>query len=402
MKVSKIKLKNNIILIYLVLFFFNILFCFNDKHINAAVNVRYMVIPYIDINNTIFLTITTIITIICISALEKLKINREALLLLFRCGLFFVPIIYMSGDFNVGVSYAIIQCFLAFLIGSNYTGEKKHVIRILLISSIILAGEVFYTLIYNNLTVFSNNIKWYMVLPIGKSNYIACYLLPLYVIVSRYYEDNKKFLIIYTGIMFFAILGTASKLALVMVLAYLLYQFYIKRLKGKNLTKVNLARFTVEVFFVAICVFIIIVFNGNGISTIVSRFTSINIFESRLKVYSASMDYIFANPLLGRSAFTFFVFDTYKAHNLILESLIETGMIGTLLFGTVLINVYNNIARMKNKKDKYVIAGFFIMYLLQGLIEPNLFVSNSDTFFWIIIGIGGYSIKKEEKKNDKI
>lgn len=385
MKLKKENIKDRLIIFYLSIFCFCMLFGFNDEHIEDAVNLKYMVVPYININITMFLACSSFVMICLILIFKKFKIDKIVLLFIVRILLYCIPITYISGEFKIGTLYAIIQCVFAYFIGINLTTKNKNIINVLFLFSIGIACEVFYTLIANNLTIFSDNIKWFMVIPLGKSNYISCYLVPLYVIVSRYYEQNKKFYLIYTVVMLLAVLGTSSKLALILMIAYIIYQFIQKNFRGKRIAKRKIILVFIEIILIIIVAIIFIYKNQKGIETIISRFTTTNIFEARIYVYKEALGLIYNNPLFGRSAYKFKVYDTYKAHNFILESLVQTGIIGTIILAMIFYFVIKNIINIEEYKIKYAIKGFIVIYLIQGLIEPNLFIAVSDTFFWTIV-----------------
>lgn len=386
MKISREKILSFTIYLYVVIFAFLSLFTFNDDHINSAVNMKNMVIPYYNLNITIALCVLSIVSIFVVSVINKKKyIDIVFLLLLFRACIYLIPIIYIRGDFNIGTVFAAFQCTLVYYICLNSKTKTKVIINILTIFSLLIAFEVFYTLLYNHLSILSNKIKWFMVIPLGKSNYIACYLVPLYVVVSRYYENNKIFYCLYTIIMFLGILGTASKLALILISTYIIYQINKNMIFKKKILSKNLLSFLLKVTALTLAMVFFVKYNSSGFNNILDRFTSNNIFESRLYVYSEAIDLFLKNPILGRSAFVFKVYDSYKAHNFLIESLVETGIFGTILFLSALILIYKKINKIKNYRLKYLILGFITIYLIQGLIEPNLFIVNSDTFFWLTI-----------------
>lgn len=385
--------RDNLITVFFILFFILMLFGFNDEVTSSSVVYKNIVVPYFNINITIALALLSIITIIFLIIFKKRKIDIITLLLFVRIGLYSIPIIYVTGDFKIGVFYAMFQCAFSYFIGSNSNKEFKSIVNLLIIYTIAITIEEIYVLVINNISIFSSSLKWYMVLPMGKSNYISCVLLPIYVLVSRFYKENKIFTLFYTMIIFFAILATGSKLALILFLLYMFYEHILKSLFQKHYTK-NIVIGFVEILITIIIIILLVNKYYTGILTIIMKFTQNNIFENRILVYKDVIDLIFEHFFFGRSAYTYNAFDAVKAHNFIFESLIQTGIIGTVIYIYALIKIFKGFKKINNSNVKYAITGFFVIYLIQGLAEPNLFGAVSDAFFWIMIGIGmSYSRK---------
>lgn len=69
------------------------------------------------------------------------------------------------------------------------------------------------------------------------------------------------------------------------------------------------------------------------VNIILGRFGVSTLFSNRINVYKETMELIFQHLLFGRSAYSYHVFDAVKAHNWLLESLVQTGLIGTAVYG---------------------------------------------------------------------
>lgn len=388
MKVKKNYIKNKLTTIYIVLFFICMLFGFNDEHLTDSIVYKNMVIPHFNINITIVLCIISAGITILFMILKKCKFDNIFLVLFMRIIFYSIPIFYINGDFKIGVYYAIIQCVFSYFIGINSNKTIDELIKLLFFYSIAICIEIFYVLLINRITPFSDDLKWFMILPMGRNNYIACVLMPIYVMVINYFDDRKIFQWVYFLIIFIAILSTGSRLALILFLSYSIYHFLSKYVMSKKISKKRMTMYAIEFLFIVSFVFLLLTNYSGLINNVTKRFLNNNIFESRLLVYKDSLRYIYENPILGRSAYSYTAYDVVKAHNFFLESLVQTGIVGTLLYIICLYIVIKRINDIKDYKIKKTIKAFFIMYLVQGAIEPNLFGVASDTFFWLIIGIG--------------
>ena len=388
--------------LFSITFFCIMLFAF-DADLAETTIYNNLVIPHLKVNITIIMATISFVTVGLISVLKSSsKISIIVLLLLVRFILYFLPYFYMTGEFKIGIAYAMLQCAIAYYIGSSYKTDFSIFVKILLIFSIALAIEVFSVLVINHISIFAVDLKWYMVLPLGKSNYISCILLPIFVLVDRFYKYGRRWLMLaYTGFMFAAVVGTGSKGAMILFLGYFVYKIIRNMVISKKISRKVLVRSS-AVFLVVILVIVLIIQHfHSGISNIVLKFITNNIFENRIKVYYDVVKLIFQHLLLGRSAYSYIAFDATKAHNFLLESLLQTGIIGTLIFVYVLTLLWKKVKYISDESTRFAMIGFFCIYLIQGLYEPNMFGTVSNTFFLLIVGIGCSRNAFYEKRNGR-
>lgn len=389
--------KHMLLEIILSLFIFFCLFGFNNDHFNSSTTNTSIVIPYINVNFSVLLFLLSIFSFCIILNKKKLNFNNISLLLFLRIFFYFIPLLYFKEDsnFQIGIAYSIIQCFFSFFIGFNAKKIKyKNIVNILFTYTIFIFFEEIATLLLHNISIFSSNLKWFMVIPVGRNNYISCILLPTFILVSKYYSNNKIFKFIYSFIIFIAILATGSRLALILFLLYIIYDLLFvnnKFLITKN--KLSIL-FIIIIFLSGIILFSKHSFN---LSEMFNRIFSSSLYKNRFMVYKDSIKLFFKNPLLGRSAFSYNVFDVRKCHNFFLESLVQTGIIGTVIYTMAIFLSIKNINQIQELKIRESLKGFVIMWLIQGLMEPNLFGLVSDFYFWIIVGLAN-SVFVEERR----
>lgn len=373
--------------IFIILFCFLMLFGFNTDRLTESIIYSIIVIPYFNVNITMFLAITSTLCAI-ILILFKAKLDSTSIALFLRIFFYSIPILYIIGDFKIGVFYSVIQCFLAYFIGLNSEKNINTLTKILIVYTTAICLEVFYVLIANKITMFSETLKWFMIIPMGRYNYITCMLLPTYIFVTNIYKSKFKFKIIYSIIIFLAILSTGSRLALLLFIGYNIYDISKLYFKKKKITKNKILRDFLLIIVIIVGSIFIYQQKQDAISTLLSKFNFESLTKSRFLVYKDIFELISQNPIFGRSAFAYKAFDAIKAHNFILESLVQTGIVGTAIFFFALYKSIKKVSLINNKQIKNAFLGFIIMYLIQGLMEPNLFGSTSDTFFWLITGIG--------------
>lgn len=167
------------------------------------------------------------------------------------------------------------------------------------------------------------------------------------------------------------------------------------------LNKKNTRHLFVSVAIIIIICVIFWPFISPAITNILSRYSN-SIFSSRLQVYQESLKVFLKHPLLGRAAYSYSVYDANNAHNFILESLIQTGIIGTLVYFLCLILVIKKLNCIVDKNARKGFLFYLAAILFQGLAEPNMFGLRSDSMLWIVLTFGiALSINNFTNKDNK-
>lgn len=390
------KITNSFSLIFFILFSVVLLFFFDEKLFEASGSYQNVVAPYINANITISMAFISFIIVFLIMLFKRFTIDKIAMILFFRIPLYFIPVFYISGEFKIGTSFAVVQCLLAYFIGSQYNNSFKSVLKILFLINIIASIQVFYTVFYYKVSIFDSSLKWYMVTPVGRSNYITCITLSSFYFIDNYLKDKGKNILrlLFIGFNIATIICTGSKFAIILIIGYFIINFILVLLHGKfNKPLLNLGLILFISFIFALNIENIIPF----ISKLTSKF-SLTIFNNRLLVYKDALNLFAINPIFGRSAYAYVVFDAVISHNFILESLVQTGIIGTLIYLTSIFLVLYKLLKNKNCDFKKYFCVFIVGYLIQGLEEPNLFEILSDCYFWLICGITMSFLRKKSFK----
>lgn len=380
---SRFRLSDFLIMSFWAIYLFVRLWVADSENLNESYQAA-MVVPYFNGNIGTIMLVLTVIVFGGLLIVNNLKIDSSFPLFLLRIGLYFIPILYIEGEFRFGVAYAIIQTMLAYYIGYNYKGKLKTIINMLIVATLILLGQIFYILLYNELSIFGNN-KWFMRLPGGQTNYLGAFLVISYVIVDLFYADSKKAIkYLYFVLMWLGLWCTGTRSGILVLIGYYFFKWIKNILASKGITVKRLFFGLVIIFGIGISLILI----KDEILNRLNSFTFEGMTSNRLKVYQEIIDIIFEKPVLGRSAFSYFAFDTQYAHNFLLESLVQTGIVGTIIYLFIWFSCYRKISKIQNKQLRLLFQVFTIITLMHGTMEPNLFSVASDTFVWFLLGIG--------------
>lgn len=388
--IKRIGITFNGTFVFLVGLIFIDLFGFNPERMEGSVVTKNLVLPYVSLNITVAMLGLSIIacTMIFIGRRNRRE-SKDLLILLMRIPLYLIPILYIQGDFKIGVAYAVVQCALAYYIGTNNTSKYSFILNFLILLILGLSIEVFAVVLLNKLSIFSPDIKWYMVIPIGKSNYITCVILPIYVAAVEFYRNKWKPIISlgFSLFIFIALLSTGSKFSLVLFVGYWAVRLVILIWRNQTSAKDKFIRNLMLGFVCIGGIISIFVTHSTQVNIILNRFGTSTLFSNRLKVYSETANLILQHFIFGRSAYSYHVFDAAKAHNWILESLVQTGIVGTLIYGYLICSCAMKISRIHQKNIKRSMIAYIAIYLIQGMVEPNLFGTLSDALFWLMMGV---------------
>ena len=407
MKKSSLKPKTQysdlIIILFWAAFLFTYIFIVDRNNLDEE-TLSVFIIPYVNLNVTVVMAVITFFVVVALVCLDKLRFDGDMYIFFARIIFYFVPVLYISGDFEYGTAFSMILTMLSYYIGLNYRGSIKLIINILIAASIFVCLQLIFILVVRHLSVFDmDDLKYYMRLPMGRTNYVGVFLIACYVMVDNLYASRKSILkYLYFTLLIFCLLSAGTRSGILVLCGYFIFKFcrYVHAIRYK--------RFSIKkiIIFASACVLVVcaggVLFIAKG-EEISRMFSYDSMVKSRLRVYAEALGYFFKNPLLGRSAYVYHVYDSVDSHNFLLESLVQTGVIGTVLFFMTVISAYRQICRIKNDNVRRMLKVFIIITFIHGSVEPNLFTIKSDVFFWFIAGAGvGYSHMKLAASRKKI
>lgn len=386
--------KNNVcdivILVFWCLFFLIHSFVVNEENMSSESSER-IIIPYINANSTILVLGITLLTLVVLVIFQRIRFDKIFPVFLIRIALYFIPMLYITGEYKWGLACAIFQTMFAYYIGCSYGGNFKKVVNIMIVFSLVMGAEIVSVLLLRNLSIFDiMDIKYYMRLPIGQTNTLGCLIVIIYIVTDVFYAKSRHQIIktVYFLFLLFCLLATGTRSGIILMVLYYVYKFVHFLFVDKV---VNVKSFIWKVFLFATLVLItllVFIYNFDLVVPIIKRFTIDSMSENRIKVYSEVWSWFLMNPILGRSAYSFHAFDASKAHNWLLESLVQTGIVGTAIYLILLYSVYRKTRNIQSTVVRKTIRAFIIVTLIHGSVEPNLFSFMLDTFFWFFVGAG--------------
>lgn len=379
---------------------------------------KELLIPiYIQKSSTIASILILGISIIPVILNRKFYFDLISLILFIRVFIYLIPLLYTNNfEGYLGNYVSVIVSFSAYFIASQKIYQNpKSLIKLINYLFLILLSTISLQVIYMFLALNKqfgelsiNFFKLYLAIPLGSSNYIACMILPLLIYV--FYSDIvKKFKISAIIISLFAILIIQSKNAIFILVIFFAFRFlkhFIIKIRNYITAENKNFIFVISIFVLTVLIYFIyllfsyllvklnmgLVYNGDSI------YKSLNALSSgRLDVYLDELNRWTMNIYLGNGLG--YNVGQLKAHNWIIDLLVQSGVIGLTLFIIALYSWNKRIHSMLNVN--YVLRSIYfsvIIILIQGLAEVSIFTISIDTILWFMIGFS-ISITNYEKKN---
>lgn len=233
----------------------------------------------------------------------------------------------------------------------------------------------------------------------GKSNYLAAFyvlIIPI-AIGSFYYFKSKKWKILLIPLIMLMIFGIMITLSRGGIIALFISVFIL-------FTRI-LKRKTILSFLVIVIIISLVIFLNpltNILFTRISSFETTGSYFSRINFYMEVWAAFLKNPLTGvgignLSYYSTFIIPAHgapSAHNIILGSLGEIGLIGSifyfLIFSLLIIENIKNYRAETNESIKILQWSFFsaiIGALLHSMVEPIFEGFQFSIMFWIVAGL---------------
>jgi len=330
-----------------------------------------------------------IISFIRMLIIGKIKLTYYSTIMLIYGALLALSL-FWAKDFEYGFTtlYWYMTCFILTLFVSNFVDRKEKIYSI--INAYMIAGVVLSLLLYSvySLDIFdvAANSKYGLRLggEIGNANAIGLSLafsvcFALYLLVNFKNSITKKILYIVsiciTGPVLFL---SGSKKALFVLLFGILYMFITYK-TDKKIIFSKLKGLSVSIAFLFLVYWLLnnvsafwyigqrvnemfLTFQGQGVSN--TDLTRINMINTSIEQFSNA-------PLLGNGiAHSRVVFGTYS-HNNYVEILMNTGIVGFLIYYSVyLISIYKSYRISKDEESLVIIIRFILITLT--IIEMGL------------------------------
>lgn len=380
--------------------FLILLFC-TSYTLNNVVEIH---VKYLNVNSIYLLCIFSLLFFV-IACIRKYDINRISIMLVISIAFGVIPLMYTTNlDSYFGNYLTVIISGITFYIISNTKKDFTDIIyKLLCLISLIISVQVIYTeyMIFGNLS-FSNisneSIKLFMKIPIGSSNLIAAFLLPLLIFIESYGDKSRiKHLICLINIYSLVLCRSKNALSLFFIIIFYLFakRIYFFIIKDKSFSK-NKKLIIIMFINAMLLLGVILTFNiilnilnslrfdyyisplSNGILNKIDTISS-----GRVVVYLDEINRIKDHIIFGNG----FAYELgmKRSHNWVIDLLVQRGIIGLYIYSYCL---YNILKIRLNNKDKFIKSSFnlLLVIFIQGLFEVTVFTLGIDLLIWSISG----------------
>lgn len=336
----------------------------------------------------------------------KIKFTWIPLILLLRLIIFCINAVFVRVSMSTVLEQITITLcsVLIFLCGYNFLSQnKKELNAVLTAFSLVTSIQILVSVIYARFD------KAGIVAGIGQSNYAACFLL-LCIAYLLFVKTNRfeKIVIILDIVALLATQSFGAYLALFIVLVV----FFIKNINWHS-RKVRRSVFLILcVCAIGAVIFFNTSFGVGAWNKITEKIFYLlqgnwkNFGSSRGELFAFSWNNIKRNLLFGTiENYSPFVSEAnplsrwqgFRTHNILLESLLLYGIVGTVLNAVIALYIcfYGKI-RIKRDKTKYAFVPCFLAVIIHGMVEPSIFSLHFEIFIWLLIGAflsGGRAVK---------
>lgn len=357
---------------------------------------------------------------IFVSFFKKQRIDKITGALLVSATLGILPYSYSDyvGSYW-GNYFPLLISVIAYYICLQSKGDYvERIYRILCLVSVILSLQIIITEFgfFSGLSFGNFNnllIKGAMNLPIGSSNLIAAYLLPIIVFLVSY--KRKTLTILVTLLSTYALILCRSKNAISIILLILFFVLarkvygYIFRDKTANRNQKLIAILAVSVFFGLLLILGLYVLNAIIVDLQFEYYSPYkNTVLNYLDSISSGRIAVYHHELIRASEHLFFgngfgyELGQTKSHNWIIELLVQKGIVGLFIYLFCIISVFRTGLR-HYKDDRFIRACIHLLLVIfiQGLFEITVFTVGIDFLIWSISGFMMARVIRIQKTNQK-
>ena len=350
-------------------------------------------VPYLSFNKSLWMLIVSVICTLFVILLKikTFKPNSIIFLLVLLCVYNYIPVLQgrILADQTFWYHYSMVLFMpFVYVIYTNYPGNVNNLIKIFTLFSILIVIQEFLTILFNGYSYSSLDYKHNLRLPLAHSNIIAVILLSILVLRISYYSGYFKGFV-YNSIILLGLILTKSRGAIIFFIAWIILLVY--QHKYGNLSKSVIAKVICGVLIIVV----IIVFSP-AIQKFLFKTTLDDIYfwstatSGRTDIFILAIELFFSNPLFGEGLgvtnydIGYEVINT-GVHNVLIDYLVQCGIIGTLIYGYAIYLVYH-------KGNKKVISykafeNGIMVILLYSMTEVCYFNFPCLYFLWTFCGL---------------
>lgn len=350
-------------------------------------------VPYLSFNKSLWMLIVSVICslFVILLKLKNYRLNSIVFLLILLGVYNYLPVfqgrIIADQTFWYHYSMVLFMPFV-YVIYLNYPGDVNDLIKIFTLFSIIIVIQELLTILYNGYSYSSLDYKHNLRLPLAHSNIIAVILLSIVVLRISYYNDYLNGFV-YNLVILLGIILTKSRGAIIFFMAWIILLIY--QHKYGNLSKSVILKVICSIVFI-----IVVIFCFPSIQQFLFKTTLNNNYfwstatSGRTDIFILAIELFFSNPLFGEGLgvtnydIGYEVINT-GVHNVIIDYLVQCGIIGTLIYGYIIYLVYHK-GKKKVISNKAFENGITVI-LLYSMVEVCYFNFPCLYFLWAFCGL---------------
>ena len=311
---------------FLIGFFLLLLFCVSGE---SELSKRIVVFS-IEGSKPILAAIMLLLAF-CLTCVHGMKVRTDSItkLLIVRFVLYLIPCFFVqeSSQLQIGLIAAVACSFMAYSVGKEGICTDKFIAFVMCVAAIVISLQVLTTAQVRGLSINSSDLKWWMVIPIGQTNAIGTYFIPMIIVIDGYRNTRKgmfrNILTIIEVCLIASILFMGSRSTLVLIGIYLIIRYLVPRAK---ISKQMMTRMLVIIPIIIVGLIVFLMKNMSVMVQFAGQFSFDSLTYTRFKVYQEALAVFGQHLLFGRGAYAYKVYDAVMAHNFVLESLIESGI----------------------------------------------------------------------------
>jgi len=335
--------------------------------------------------------------------------------------IFSVSLLFSKDPLRGGyvIFYFIVAFFLRYTL-LIFVPSEKYIPRVNILLSLIPILIVCMSIFFSyrqGISLYQSIMMRNVVMTLGKSNALATYLLSLAPVLLGIFfmKDSKSYfvsILSFAGFIFciFGIIMTSSRGGTISFL-FGIVLFFILSVREIKRNKIS--------FFLVIAGFLIFLLYEGGLLTKLA-FRSQKMFMSanwyaRLDMWGVAKEMFISSPLIGKGLGSYAFFYSQlgnfyssgmratHAHNMILQLLSETGLLGTIIFFALIFLLLGNSFKYNSRLKQGKLIGFGAIVgcfalLLHSMVEPTIFSPSGMAFLLFLLSFNEFIYAMEKKK----
>jgi len=373
-----------------------------------ASSIMWINIPNIDYKYYLIWAILGVLIIINFP--KNLKIDIITLLLILRsvllCSMTVVNVDKYPDSWKINLIAHIFLPFVYYIAKHavmTYEEVKSFLLKVSCLFTFILSVQIILLFIQSVLIkqLGWNYVKSTIEVPLGRSNYLAAFLIIFLIYIDNIMPSSlKKYFIISMGVV--GIFCSMSDGAYIVMGAYFLPSFFMKIKKSVFIGKINYRAF-VALALVTIVIGYIFMRYWSVVSEAFQHFLRDTFYvddmrgflNGRDSVYTNSVNIIKNNWLFGIGLGTL-IGHTTRSHNLILQLLVSGGIVNLIIFMYIYIKTFV-LNFMERKESEFARAVMLVMLFsfINSMFEPTYQSIMYDLIMFTFMGFSlNYNIKR--------